>query len=74
MKPKVEESYLRGGVYATIKGARTFEVRPDDNSERYVLLGPGHRSVHPGYYEAVKAGLPLAEKAIDPSHPIEKIV
>ena len=64
MKPQVSETYQREGVYATIKGAKTFEVRPDLDleSDQYVLIGPGHKSIHRGYYEAVKEGIKLAEK------------
>ena len=62
MKPKVSESYLRGGVYAKITGKRLFEVRPHEEDDRYVLVGPNHWSLHRGYYEAVKEGICLAEK------------
>lgn len=61
MKPKVTETYLRGGVYATIEGITRFEVRPDEN-DQYALLGPNHKSIHRGYYEAVKEGLALASQ------------
>jgi ketol-acid reductoisomerase len=65
MKPQVSETYQREGVYATIKGAKTFEVRPDLdlNSDQYVLIGPRHKSIHRGYYEAVKEGIALASQA-----------
>lgn len=65
MKPQVSETYQREGVYATIKGAKTFEVRPDLdlNSDQYVLIGTGHKSIHRGYYEAVKEGIALASQA-----------
>lgn len=65
MKPQVNETYQREGVYATIKGAKTFEVRPDLDleSDQYILIGPGHKSIHRGYYEAVKEGIALASKA-----------
>ena len=65
MKPQVSETYQREGVYATIKGAKTFEVRPDidPDSEQYVLVGPNHKSLHRGYYEAVKEGIALASQA-----------
>lgn len=65
MKPQVNETYQREGVYATIKGVKTFEVRPDLDleSDQYVLVGPGHKSIHRGYYEAVKEGIALASKA-----------
>ena len=65
MKPQVNETYQREGVYATIKGVKTFEVRPDLEleSEQYILIGPGHKSIHRGYYEAVKEGIALASKA-----------
>ena len=64
MKPQVNETYQREGVYATIKGVKTFEVRPDLEleSDQYILIGPGHKSIHRGYYEAVKEGIKLAEK------------
>ena len=61
MKPKVTETYVRQGVYATIKGVTQFEVRPDED-ERYALLGPNHKSIHRGYYEAVKEGIALASQ------------
>ena len=63
MKPKVSESYLRGGVYAKITGKRVFDVCPHEEDDRYVLLGPNHRSVHRCYYEAVKEGIALASQA-----------
>lgn len=65
MKPQVSETYQREGVYATIKGVKTFEVRPDLEleSDQYILIGPGHKSIHRGYYEAVKEGIALASKA-----------
>lgn len=65
MKPQVNETYQREGVYATIKGVKTFEVRPDLEleSDQYILIGPGHKSIHRGYYEAVKEGIALASKA-----------
>lgn len=62
MKPKVSETYQRGGVYAKITGKRVFEVRPHEEDDRYVLIGPNHWSLHRGYYEAVKEGICLAEK------------
>lgn len=62
MKPKVTETYVRNGVYATIKGKQVFEVRPHEEDEKYVLLGPNHKSIHRGYYEAVKKGIALASQ------------
>lgn len=62
MKPKVSETYQRGGVHAKITGKRVFEVRPHEEDDRYVLNGPNHWSIHRGYYEAVKEGISLAEK------------
>ena len=61
MKPRVEETYQREGVYARIKGSTTWEVRPDED-EKYALFGPGHKSIHRGYYEAVKEGVRLASE------------
>ncbi len=61
MKPRVEETYQREGVYARIKAQAIWEVRPDED-ERYVLLGPNHKSIHRGYYEAVKEGIRLASQ------------
>jgi len=61
MKPRVEETYQREGVYARIKGQAIWEVRPDED-ERYALLGPNHKSIHRGYFEAVKEGIKLASQ------------
>ena len=63
MKPKVSETYQRGGVYAKITGKQIFDVRPHEEDDRYVLLGPNHWSLHRGYYEAVKEGIALASQA-----------
>lgn len=61
MKPRVEETYQRGGVFARITGAYIWEVRPDED-DKYTLLGPNHKSIHRGYYEAVKEGIRLASQ------------
>jgi hypothetical protein len=59
---RVDETYRREGVYARITGTSLWEVRPDE--EGYALLGPGHKSIHRGYFEAVKEGVKLASKPI----------
>jgi hypothetical protein len=62
MRPKIEETYNRDGVYARITGKRQFEVRPNcSETKTYWLTGPeGFQLEYPGYYEAVQAGLKLA--------------
>lgn len=60
---RVDETYRREGVYARLKGASVWEVRPDEDG-RYALLGPNHKSFHRGYFEAVKEGVRLASKPI----------